>query len=130
MAESRVGKITWSCFNYNYNYNYNLKFSITITIIQVQVIVIQLQFQLQLQRKNSQNVATNSVTDEASSFAYVNSVDLFKLLVFLYQTYQSPIFLYSCSSINLCLTLIFAIHNFACKQLSIVNNCKQSKILG
>ena len=90
----RVGKITWSCFNYNYNYNYNLKFSITITItiIQVQVIVIQLQFQLQLQRKNSQNVATNSVTDEASSFAYVNSVDLFKLFCIFIPDLSKPHF--------------------------------------
>ena len=38
--------------------------------------------------------------------------------VLLYQTHQSPISLYSCSSINLCLTLIFAIHNLVCKQLS------------
>ena len=44
----------------NYKYNYNLKFSIT--IIQVQVIVIQLPFQLQLLWKDSQNIATNSLT--------------------------------------------------------------------
>ena len=46
--------------------NHNLKFpiSITVTIIQVQVIVIQ----LQLQWKDSQNIATNSLTYEASRF--------------------------------------------------------------
>ena len=44
-----------------------------VTIIQVQVIVIQ----LQLQRKDSQNIAINSLTYEASSFAYVITVDLF-----------------------------------------------------
>ena len=49
--------------------NYDLKFSITI----VRVIVIQ----LQLQWKDSQNIATNSLTYEASSFTYVNTVDLF-----------------------------------------------------
>ena len=38
--------------------------------------------------------------------------------VFLYQTYQNPISLYRCSSINLCLTLIFAIQNCVRKQLS------------
>ena len=74
---SRVGKITCFCINYNYKYNYNLKFSITVAIFQVQVIVIQLQFQLQLQQKDSLNIATNSLTYEASSFAYVNTVDLF-----------------------------------------------------
>ena len=52
-------------------------FSITITIIQVHEIVIQLQFQLQLQWKDSQHIATNSLTYEASSFAYVHFVDLF-----------------------------------------------------
>ena len=78
---SRVGKITCFCFNYNYKHNYNLKFSITITIITIQVIVIQLQFQLQLQRKNSQNIATNLLTYEASSFAYVNNVDLFSIFI-------------------------------------------------
>ena len=67
-------------FNYNYNYNYSSSG--------------QLQFQLQLQRKNSQNVATNSVTDEASSFAYVNLWICLNCFVFLYQTYQSPIFFY------------------------------------
>ena len=64
-----------TCFCFNYNYNYSLKFSITITIIQVQVIVIQLQFQLQW--KDSQNIATNSLTYEALSFAYASTVDLF-----------------------------------------------------
>ena len=38
--------------------------------------------------------------------------------VFLYQTYQSPISLYPCSSINLFLTLIVWIYIFVCKQLS------------
>ena len=38
--------------------------------------------------------------------------------VFPYQTYQSNISVYPCSSINLCLTLSFVIHNFVCKQLS------------
>ena len=71
----RVGKITCFCFNYNYN----LKFSIT--IIQVQVIVIQLQFQLQLQCKDSQNIATNLLTHEALSFAYVYTVDLFGISI-------------------------------------------------
>ena len=46
---------------------YIQKFSIT--IIQVQVTVIQ----LQLQWKDSENVATNLLTFEASSFAYVNT---------------------------------------------------------
>ena len=75
----KVGKVTGFCFNYNYKYTYNLKFSIaiTITIIQAQVIVIQLQFQLQLQSKDSQNIVTNSLTHEVSSFAYVDPEDLF-----------------------------------------------------
>ena len=47
----------------------------TITIIQVQVIVTQ--FSIQLQWKDSQNIATNSLTYKASSFAYVNTVDMF-----------------------------------------------------
>ena len=52
-------------------YNYNQKFSIK--IIQVQVTVMQLQFQLQLQRKDSQKIATNSLTLEASNFAYIGT---------------------------------------------------------
>ena len=71
----KVGKINGFCFNYKYTYN--LKFSIAITITQVQVIVIQLQFQLQLQSKDSQNIVTNSLAHEVSSFAYVDTVDLF-----------------------------------------------------
>ena len=122
MGRSRVGKITWSCFNYNYN----LKFSITITIIQVQVIVIQ----LQLQKKILKTLQPIQLQTKLRVLLMSTLWICLNCFVFLYQTYQSPIFLYSCSSINLCLTLIFAIHNFACKQLSIVNNCKQSKILG
>ena len=72
---ARVQKNT--CFRFNYNYNYNPKFSITITLTQAQVIVIQSQFQLQLQCKDSQNNATNSLSYEASSFAYVSTVELF-----------------------------------------------------
>ena len=87
-------------FNYNYNYS-------------SQVIVTQ--FQLQLQWKDSQNIATNSLTYEASSFAYVNTVDLFCISI---PDLSSPISLYPCASINLCLPLIFAIHNFVYKQLS------------
>ena len=67
----KVGKINGFCFNYKYTYN--LKFSIAITIIQVQVIAIQ----LQLQSKDSQNIVTNSLTHEVSSFGYVDTVDLF-----------------------------------------------------
>ena len=53
----------------------------TITIIQVQVGLIQFQFQLQLQRTDSQNIASNSLTYEGSSFAYVNTVDLFYISI-------------------------------------------------
>ena len=65
----RVGKITCFCFNYNYNLKFSI--TITITIIQVQVIAIQLQW------KDSQNIAINSLTYQASSFVYVHTVDLF-----------------------------------------------------
>ena len=71
MVKTRVGKITCFCFNYNYK----LKISIAIAIIQVQVLVLQLQFHLQLQRKDSQKL--RPITYKASSFAYVNTVDLF-----------------------------------------------------
>ena len=39
---------------------------------------------LQLQWKDSQNIATNSLEYKASSFAYVNTVDLFCISI---QTY-------------------------------------------
>ena len=35
----------------------------------------------QLQRKDSQNIVTNSLTHEASTFAYVNAVDLFRISI-------------------------------------------------
>ena len=110
---TRVGKIT--CFCFNYNYNYSLKFSIIITVTQVQVIVIQLQFQLQLQWKDSQNNATNSLTYEASSFAYVNTVDLFCSSVSDLLKPNFSLFLFldqSFFNFNFCST------NFISKQLS------------
>ena len=66
------------------------------------------------QRKDSPNIATNSLTYEASSFAYVNTVDLLYISI---PNLSKPISLYPCSSINFCLSLIFAVHNFVCKQL-------------
>ena len=47
--------------------------------------------------------------------ALIKTVDLFCISI---QNYQSHMSLYPCSSINLCLSLIFAIHNFVCEQLS------------
>ena len=107
----RVGKIT--CFCFIYNDNYYLKF--LITIIQVQVIVIQLQFQLQLQRKNSQNNATNLFTYEASSFAYVNAVDLFCRSI---SDLLKPHFSLSLFLHQFFFNLLFAVHNFVCKPLA------------
>ena len=49
-----------------------------------------------------------------SSFAYVNTVDLLYISI---PNLSKPISLYPRSSINFCLSLIFAIHNFVCKQL-------------
>ena len=92
--------ITTLNFNYNYSSSSN-SITISITIIYNKKILKTLQL-IHLHTKSQ--VLLMSIQ--------------WICFVFLSQTNQSPISLYPCSSINLCLTLIFATHNFVYKQLS------------